>query len=402
MRIGHISDCHLGYSAYNKMKDENTGLNIREQDGYNAFKEVIDIIIKERPDVVVCTGDMFHTPTPSMYTIRFAQEQLERLVEAEIPFYNLTGNHDTTDNVKSVPASRVLHQPLLHLYSHTEPYIVEPLGENIYLHLISHHAYVEQEKTFEEVKLIEGAVNILCTHGSVFDEEIDDILHTENSPREVVISEKLANMPWDYILLGHIHKRGWVGSKDGLTDTAKKKRFYAGSLIRRGFSDEECKLGRGLTIWSIDEKTKEITPTFYIVAQRPQYDFVVQCKNKKTENIEKEIFKCFEDIKDIELPIVRLQLLNPTKKEKMVFNNKRFAEYAENFLSFTIKIVSKEENDVGVSITNDNTNMDLLKAFDLYWEEAKKEYKEEKEAEAVKKISDILLKRGIEKILDKV
>ena len=36
MRIIHVSDTHLGFSAFSKV-DEASGLNLREMDFYNAF-----------------------------------------------------------------------------------------------------------------------------------------------------------------------------------------------------------------------------------------------------------------------------------------------------------------------------------------------------------------------------
>ena len=68
MRIGHISDIHLGYTSGNK-KDTETKINIREQDGYNALNECIEQMIENKVDLVLCTGDFFHSPAPSIYTL---------------------------------------------------------------------------------------------------------------------------------------------------------------------------------------------------------------------------------------------------------------------------------------------------------------------------------------------
>ena len=46
MKILHIADTHLGYSAYRKTTDD--GINQREIDVYNAFEHFIDYAIKNK------------------------------------------------------------------------------------------------------------------------------------------------------------------------------------------------------------------------------------------------------------------------------------------------------------------------------------------------------------------
>jgi len=78
-KIAHISDCHLGYRS-GQFRDNETGINLREQDGYDALDKAIDEIIEAKPDVVICSGDMFHSPKPSIYTIIQCKKILQKLV----------------------------------------------------------------------------------------------------------------------------------------------------------------------------------------------------------------------------------------------------------------------------------------------------------------------------------
>ncbi|MCX6671032.1 MAG: hypothetical protein NTX92_03845, partial [Euryarchaeota archaeon] len=50
MRILHLADTHLGYSAYRKVTEQ--GVNQREMDVYDAFTRCIDYAIKTKPDFV--------------------------------------------------------------------------------------------------------------------------------------------------------------------------------------------------------------------------------------------------------------------------------------------------------------------------------------------------------------
>lgn len=397
MKLAHISDLHLGYKSGNK-RSNTTGINLREQDGYDILEKIITQIIENQVDAVVCTGDFFHIPTPSIYTIVKGQEQLRRLSEAGIKFYNLAGNHDASDSVVDIPANRALHCPELGLYSFIEPYVVQDIGENVCLHLISHHNFLEQTETMDKVSPINDKINILCTHGSVYNPLTKLILHNELSPREIIIPEDIIHKDWDYILLGHIHERGWVGSEDGTTDSLDTKTFYGGSILRRGFTDKECNLGRGWTLWDIKNKN-EITPTFFTIEQRPQYDFNINCLNKNVIDIEKEIYNIFNKINLEDIPILRISLSELSIQNKSLIDWKKFAEYTSKCLSFTTKTKTKEE--ITKEIENIDLSFDLNTAYKEFYSEIKEKYNQENR-EKIEKSAIKLLNKGQEIILSKI
>src|SRR5574340_754074 len=94
MRIVHFSDTHLGYSDYGKF-DSATGINQRELDTYSVFKEIVDYIIKTKPDLVIHAGDLFDSIRPSNRAISEALEQFYRLSKERIPTIVIAGNHST-------------------------------------------------------------------------------------------------------------------------------------------------------------------------------------------------------------------------------------------------------------------------------------------------------------------
>lgn len=397
IKFGHITDTHICYSS-GQMKDPNTKINLREQDGYNAVEEAINAMIEEGVDFVLHTGDWFHSPKPSIYAITKSQELLDKLVENNIPFYCLAGNHDSTDAVKDIPSSRILHQPKLNLFSYTEPYIIQEIPDsNVVLHMVSHHGFIAQKETFKEVKPIEGKFNILCTHGSVWDENLGLILHSEGEPREVVVPENILNLNWDYVLLGHIHERGWVGSTDGESDTSGRKIFYGGSTIRRGYSDKPCKLGRGWTKWSIDEEKSEMTPEFFHVKQRPQYDIFIDCNDKTIQEIENEITSEFKKLDLDETPIVRFNLVDIDLSTKILLKWDMFKDYTSKCLTFTTKITTKEE--VRKELTKQHFSFNLTDAYKEFWKETKENYNENVRKD-IEKYSVQFLRDGQSKLLD--
>lgn len=398
MKIAHISDLHLGYASGNK-KDPISKINLREQDGYDIFEKIIDEIIENKVDIVLCTGDFFHTPKPSIYTIVKGQKQLSRLANANIKFYNIAGNHDATDSSLDIPANKVLDNRERGIFSFVEPYKIIEEKENIVFHLISHHNYKIQEETFKKVIPIDNKINILCTHGSCFDPLTKLVLHNELSPREIIIPEDVLTRNWSYILMGHIHERGWVGSQDRLTDTMNLKRFYAGSILRRGFTDKECKLGRGWTLWNISDG--KFNPTFFSIEQRLQYDIVIDCLDKTTLEIEKEIEQNLNELKLEETPILRINLKNIKQEIKASINWSRFTKQTSQCLSFVLKFTTIEEEEKRIKNDGIDFSFNLKDAYNDFVENKKEEI-DNKKYKNIIKIGNKLLDKGQEKTLSSI
>lgn len=95
MRIAHFSDVHLSFTRYNRVTAEN--VNQREQDVADSFVRVVDGIIRERPDVVLCAGDLFDTVRPSNRAINLALAQFARFRDElpGVPVITVAGNHDS-------------------------------------------------------------------------------------------------------------------------------------------------------------------------------------------------------------------------------------------------------------------------------------------------------------------
>ena len=94
MKIVHVSDTHIGFSAYRKVDDE-TGINQREMDVYRRFAEFTDKAIEIHPDVVIHSGDLFDSVRPSNRAISVALDNLARITAAGIPVVVIAGNHST-------------------------------------------------------------------------------------------------------------------------------------------------------------------------------------------------------------------------------------------------------------------------------------------------------------------
>ncbi len=315
-KLGVLSDPHIGYASTRNVDKQ--GINLRVRDGYLALSEAVTQMIENEVDAALFPGDIFHVPEPKIRDIIFMQNQLRKLADAGIPCYLLSGNHDALDKASEIAASRVLDDPYRKIFSEYKPYTSHEITDGIVVHMISHHLFSDQAETMKGVKPIDGAINILSAHGSVVDPLTKMKLHTEQSPREIVIPDYVfSDQDWNYTILGHIHERGWVGSKDKKTDTSKKKVFYGGSTIRRGFSDKVVPLGKGWTMWTI-EADGSMIPTFFNVTQRAQDDFkAIDAANLSAGDITELIIKNLRNshgyengFEESSAPILRQQVFN--------------------------------------------------------------------------------------------
>src|SRR6185503_1101229 len=94
MRLVHLSDLHLGYRQYQRLTP--TGINQREADVANTFRHAIDSIIEIAPDLIVVSGDMFHSPRPTNAAIvhAFAQFTKLRVALPNAGVVLIAGEHD--------------------------------------------------------------------------------------------------------------------------------------------------------------------------------------------------------------------------------------------------------------------------------------------------------------------
>lgn len=414
--IGHISDVHLGYSSGKRINKE--GVNLRVIDGYEAWHEAVKQMIHEKVDVVIVSGDIFHMAHPDIRTIMEAQKGLRNLADAEIKVYVGAGNHDATDIRAEIPANGVLNEPNHNIYSFTEPYIVKEIFPGYNFHFLNHHAYTDQGETMKQIKLVEDEINILVSHGSCFDTNMNVILHCPQEPREVVIPEFVMDMDWDYTLLGHIHERGWIGSKDGKTDTANRKQFYGGSVIRRGFTDRPCALGRGWTKWDVDSE-RNFTPTFFNVHQRPQIDCEkVDASNLTPLETEEKLVKQLKDIytkyydeetgriSDEFAPIVRQTVVGLTPVSYVAINWSNCSQYSKHFLTYTLKRidatvnVNSDESDSLEASEDLKTNKDIVEAFETWMESTHTDETEFEDKTSIEDRAKRWLRQGQDAVLE--
>jgi DNA repair exonuclease SbcCD nuclease subunit len=85
VRIAHISDSHLGSSLFQ--------LTERREDARKCLKKAVDMAMKHSPDILVHTGDLFHSHMPQNDDMNFVINLFKGLKD-KVRLIVLQGNHD--------------------------------------------------------------------------------------------------------------------------------------------------------------------------------------------------------------------------------------------------------------------------------------------------------------------
>jgi DNA repair exonuclease SbcCD nuclease subunit len=343
MKVLHLADTHIGYSAYNRL-DEN-GYNQREMDVYDAFRQVIDYALKHKPDLVVHAGDLFDSVRPSNRAISFVIEQLLRLSDADIPTVMISGNHST-------PRLRETGS-VFKLFEHID---------NVHL------AYTGKYQTFDIGDLVVHALPH-CVDKEVFDTEIAKMMPAKKSKFNIAVlhvgvvglsvfkmnefNEQLATSKslekgFGYVALGHYHEHVEV------SDSA----VYAGSTERFGFGEVGQPKG---FVWLDLEKGEW---KYNKLKVRKMLDLkAIDCRKRGSDEISKAIRDNL-DRAELKGAIVRQKLVNVSRQEHNLLDVVRVRKWVSEALHFELRAEMKDaEHKVATSAATFDT---LEKEFVSY------------------------------------
>ena len=254
IKIAHVSDIHVRKLKYHKE--------------YRAvFEQLYEKLREEKPDIIVNTGDTFHTKLDlSPEAIKMMSELFVGLADIA-PYHMILGNHDM--NLKNSgrldaisPIVDYLNHPNIHFHKHAS--VVE-VADGIDLHVLS---IVDPENWKKE--LPEDRVNVALYHGSVVGSVTDSgwmMTHGDISLDEL---EK-----YDYALLGDIHKTDQKVDKDG-------RARYPGSLVQQNHGESNDK---GYLIWNIEDKHNWSTRHVSLVNPKPFITIELTRKGRMPKNI---------------------------------------------------------------------------------------------------------------------
>ena len=254
IKIAHVSDIHIRKLRYHKEYTE-------------VFNELYEKLREEKPDIIVNTGDTFHTKLDmSPEAIKMMSDLFVGLADIA-PYHMILGNHDM--NLKNSgrldaisPIVEYLQHPNIHFHKYAS--VVE-VADGIDLHVLS---IVDPENWQKD--LPEDRVNIALYHGSVVGSVTDSgwmMTHGDISLDEL---EK-----YDYALLGDIHKTDQKVDADG-------RAKYPGSLVQQNHGESNDK---GYLMWDIQDKNTWSTRHVSLTNPKPFITIELTQKGRMPRNI---------------------------------------------------------------------------------------------------------------------
>lgn len=251
--LAHISDTHLERRQY-PVNSPSSGRNQREQDILRAFMQLAEDIRSYDPPLVVHSGDVADKPLISYR----AQLQVQKLIQQMTVRADgsprmvvvISGNHDMPRDPREPCYLEPALQPLPSVAVITNKYQAVHLSEyvakgqapaelaDVVVHALPHDQLKRSD--WDDITPIPGKINILTSHGVVGGSD----LYKQCHGREYSIPIEVVTRGWDYVALGHWHKRGPIAV--GGYNEKNTPIWYAGSPEHCGFSDlQPSQSGRG-------------------------------------------------------------------------------------------------------------------------------------------------------------
>lgn len=336
MRIVHVSDTHLGYAAYRKV-DEETGLNQREVDAYDAFEQFVDKVLELKPDAVLHSGDLFDSVRPTNRALTFTLDQLIRLTEAGIPVVVIAGNHST-------PRLRETGS-VLRVFDHIRG--INPVYrgrlERIEIGDMTVHAmpHTEGDNLHEQLQLLkpsrERKYDVAMIHGGIVGLGVFKM----DEFNEQLINTSYLRPDFDYIALGHFHECSEV----------LHNACYSGSTERFSFSEARQKKG------FLEVDLEKGSRTFHELQTRPMLDLGPLDANKMDHSsLQKEIVDLLES-RELQGKIVRLVVRNIPSSSYRALDFHHIDQLSSSAMHFERKFEMKQD---GISVQWTSSRIDSL------------------------------------------
>lgn len=242
IKVAHLSDTHLGYQAYGAVSS--SGRNQRSVDIATAFKQAIDQIIETDPPLVIHSGDLAERSKPDTVWMQIARIELTRLAGirpdgTRRQVVVIGGNHDMparhldmcwlTHSLAGIPGLHLAESNPQRFRFEPELLNCDPDLSHVEVVAVPHEALKTLTREgWESVQPNEKTpISILAAHGVAGGSG----LFRRSLGREWSIPTDLLVAGWDYVALGHWHRRGPIDGPAG------SRAWYAGSTENMGFGD---------------------------------------------------------------------------------------------------------------------------------------------------------------------
>ena len=238
MKFIHMADMHFDSPfatlAQNDMLSQERRLEQRK-----VMKDIVEYIKSENIPYFFIAGDLYEQEYIKKSTIEYINNLFKEIESTKI--FIVPGNHDPY--IKNSFYKQYKWNDNVHIFT-DDLECVECDNVDIYGYGFSDFY---MKNAYENIQIKDkNKINILITHGSM------DNGKEENKEYNPLTSKQLKSLGFDYVALGHIHKRSY-------NDYENQRIVYPGSTVSLGF-DELGK--RGFIKGEINEETREITLDF--------------------------------------------------------------------------------------------------------------------------------------------
>ena len=318
MKIVHLADTHLGYSAYRKISEN--GFNQREEDVILSFLDAVDKIISMKPDIVLHSGDLFDSVRPTNRIVSIGIEQLLRIYSAKIPLVLISGNHETPKqlykgSIYAIFDALPLDKKLFNI-------VYKDRYESFRFGDVTVHAVPQcpNDDVFraelKKIKMDRGTKNVLMLHCGVTG--MKEFSHGESN--ELLVDYQWLNeSEFDYVALGHYHGHVKVAENS----------WFSGSSERLSFN--EAGQAKGFLVVDLAGKAKT---ELISVRTRPMVDMpVIDAAGKDSVSLLEEVIQAIDKIRP-EGKIIRLTVRNIPQHVMNTLDTKRIREAAKDAVHF--------------------------------------------------------------------
>lgn len=244
MKFIHTSDLHIGKTV--------NEISMLEEQG-EVLRQVREIAVEEKADAVVIAGDVYDRQIPSAEAVVLLDDFLTALLGENIPVIMISGNHDSGERVAF--ADRILQKQGLYIAGGYDGTLKQVTFEDewgrvtfVCMPFVKPAvATVEEMLSRTPMTLDLMSRRVLVTHYFVTGE---DGKEPELSDSETSVNVGgLDNVPaamfgcFDYVALGHIHKRQKIGAGQV---------WYAGAPLKYSFSEVNQK--KGVNVVTLGQK----------------------------------------------------------------------------------------------------------------------------------------------------
>ena len=223
MKIIHTADWHIGHELY--------GYDREEEFGY-FFTQLADLMAEEQPDALLVSGDVYDSYMPSNAAVKQLNTALLSLHEAspETEIILTAGNHDSGLRLEAAAPPWLSHR--IHLIGTIDPTLernrIEIEGNGVVMAIPfcypANFPHQESDKVEERQKSFfrrvseqlsrESLPTVLMAHLYLSGAR----LNGTRQPRDIVGGSEAMPLSdigtgYDYLALGHIHRRQRVGDR---------------------------------------------------------------------------------------------------------------------------------------------------------------------------------------------